>query len=100
MPGEILYWQPRVMEHRCEEKTEYAIHEVYFDENRTPLTFSVDALSPRFETVVGLKDYLQDCLQQDREEFVMGDCSYTYEKSQIEFWLEFMDEQILCYDTK
>lgn len=89
------------MEHGCDGNiTEYAIHEVYFGENRYPVSYTVDALSPRFVSVAGLKECLLGCLQQDKEEFVMGDCSYTYEKSQIEFWLEFIDEPPLCYNMK
>lgn len=98
MNGEIAYWQPRVMRHQGKEKSdEYAIHEVYFDADDLPVTYTEDSLSSRFASIEALKNFLLACLEKDEEEFVMGDLSYTYVKDHIEFWLEYIDEPPIDY---
>jgi hypothetical protein len=96
----ISYWQPRVMRHReGESGDQYAIHEVYFDDQDAVETYTEDALSPRMPSVSELKAFLVDCLKQDKEKFVMGDLQYTYEKEDLEFWLEFIDAASIDYDS-
>lgn len=100
---EIEYWRPRVMRHPGgKEGDTYAIHEVYYDEADTVVTYTEDALTPKEKSVTDLKIYLLGCLAQENEEYVMGDSQYTYTKEDIEFWLRYIDESPInfLYRTK
>jgi hypothetical protein len=97
---ENSYWNPRVMRHReGETGDQYAIHEVYFDDHDIIEGYTADALSPLMPSVSELKAFLVDCLKQDKEEFVMGDLQYTYEKEDLEFWLEYIDAVPIDYNS-
>jgi hypothetical protein len=101
MSKDIDNWQPRVMRHHQGNEGElYAIHEVYFGKDNTVVTYTEDTLTPKKGSVSELKDFLLSSLNQEKEEFEMGDSRYIYSKEDIELWLNYIDELPINYENE
>lgn len=87
----VSYFQPRIMAHRRADGKEYAIHDVYFNENGHIEGYTVQARSPRETSIEKLRQNLMALMNQDAEEFILGDLGYSYSKDDIQFWLEFIE---------
>ncbi len=98
MPTEISYWEARVMRHAKQGgPDEFAIHEVYFSENDEIVTWTEDTLSPREDSVQGLRETLEWFLAQPNEHIECGDLHYSYAKEDIENWLSHIDQPVIDY---
>jgi hypothetical protein len=92
------YWEPRVMRHSKGSSEEYAIHEVYFDEDGNVDGYTMDTLSPVAPSIEALRAALLSLLQQGEEEIVSGELGYTYEREEIEDWLECLNAPAIDYE--
>lgn len=46
-----MTWNYRIMRHKAETGTTYALHEAYSEEGKKPDSFTTDAISGHYETV-------------------------------------------------
>lgn len=46
-----MSWNYRIMRHKAETGTTYALHEAYSEEGKKPDSFTTDAISGHYETV-------------------------------------------------
>ena len=95
---DIAYWRPRVMRHQpAEGMTEYAIHEVYFNHEHRPVSWTKDAVSPRLPTPGALKGWITGQLEAPDDGVACGDRGYTHHHGDFEMWLRHIDEAPIDY---
>jgi hypothetical protein len=95
---DIAYWQPRVMRHGlAPETTEYAVHEVYFNDEHRAVTWTKDAVSPHMPSPAVLKKWISDQLAAPDDGVVCGDRGYTHHHGDFELWLKHVNEPPLEY---
>lgn len=94
----MAYFEPRVMAHQTRGRTEYAIHDVYFDRSGRVVNYTSDALSPRCGTVAELRAALLELLSADGSHVVSGDLQYDYPREEIEEWLVACDAPIIEFE--
>jgi hypothetical protein len=89
-----------VMRHRSGNgNVEYAIHEVYFNADDQPVTWTEDALSPRESTLDGLRmklEAIRDRMGED-EEVQIGDLDYSYVKEDLDDMMWSFSKLVLDY---
>lgn len=94
----IAYFEPRVMRHRKGTgDEEYAIHDVYFSEDGRVVRYTLDALTPREPTVEQLKATLARLLEENGAEITTGDLHYTYDREEVEDWLQCTEKPSIDY---
>ncbi len=94
------YWKPQILKHTLKNgKTEYAIHEVYFNSNDEVETWTQDAISDRFKTKKLLKASLIEFINSGKESIVCGDKKYSYSLNNVKFWLEYVEDKTIDYKS-
>lgn len=95
----IAYFQPRVI-HSTNGGLQdcFAIYDVYFRQDGNVETMTVDALSPKFHSFDGLRDWLKSQLESGIEKVVCGDLSYEYESARLRYWLECTELPVIKVD--
>ena len=96
----IAFFQPRAIHSINSDSTSYfAIHEVYFRHDGTIETLTVDALSPRFNCLDELKEWLKSQVQSGIEKVVCGDLSFEYESAELRYWLDCVELPVIKIDA-
>jgi hypothetical protein len=92
------FWRPQVMRHRRRDgSVEFAMHDVYFNENGEVSGYTVQARSPRFPTVEGLQSWLEVKIE-DGAGVVCGDLGSEHSSDDFELWLNHVTEEPIAYE--
>lgn len=63
--NEMSYWNHRIMVHTEEDgELSFKIHEVYYDDNDTPISYTEEPTTLEGDSLEFLKDCLKDCLEK------------------------------------
>jgi hypothetical protein len=79
--------------------TEYAIHDVYFDHEDRPTSWTAQARSPRLGSPAALKGWIAAQLAAPDQGVVCGDLGYEHHHADFQLWLTHLDEPVLDYAT-
>jgi hypothetical protein len=88
------HFEPRVLRHHAAAgDVEYAVHEVYFDDDGRVLGYTEDALSPRQPSLEQLREALLRLLAEGVTTIRTGDLSYEHDSEYVEEWLACLNTQ-------
>ena len=89
------YWRPQVVL----KEGLYGIHEVHFDKKHNFEMVTVNRLTPGFDSVAKLKEFIDEKYKA-KKGVVVGESGYSYYKADMIMWLNHIHEHPWDYDTE